>query len=81
MIERTQDNEIRLTIGQRIKHTRTYRNSKTKERILLTQKGTVESLYSNIFRVRWDDHDYLECFPKAILECTPREAREWIRPI
>lgn len=70
-----------LAIGQRIKHTRTYRDSATKERIELTQKGTVESLYPNIFRVKWDDHDYLECFPYAMLESTPREAREWIRPL
>lgn len=67
-----------LAIGQRIKHTRTYRNSQTKEKIELTQRGTVESLYPNIFRVRWDDHDYLECFPYATLESTKVE---WIRPI
>lgn len=73
--------QFNLAIGQRIKHTRSYRNSKTREKILLTQKGTVENLYPNIFRVRWDDHRYLECFPYATLESTPNVAAEWIRPI
>ena len=62
------ENELR--IGQKIKHIRIVMNKEQKQIERRTKIGTVTDIYKHIFRVKWNDHNWLECFPKWMLEST-----------
>lgn len=61
-----------LRVGQRVKHVYIVLNNE-KKRETRVHKGIVTDLYEHIFRVKWDDHNWLECFPYWMLESTQRE--------
>ena len=62
-----------LRIGQKIKHIRIVMNGENKQKETRVMKGTVTDLYQHIFRVKWDDHNWMECFPYWMLESTHGE--------
>lgn len=64
-----------LRIGQRIKYLRIVQDKEGRRRAH-AQKGTITDLYEHIFRVKWDDHDWLECFPYGVLHCVVGERIE-----
>ena len=65
-----QANKNELRIGQKIKHIRIVMNHEQKQKETRVAKGTVTDLYKHIFRVKWDDHNWKECFPYWMLEST-----------
>ncbi len=67
-----------LKVGQRIKHNRIVLKGKDRKKEIRVHNGTVTDLYEHIFRVKWDDRRWQECFPYSMLEST---AGEWIRPL
>lgn len=68
-----ENNVFPLRIGQKIKHIRIVINKEQKTKKTRTKKGTVTDLYQHIFRVKWDDYNWMECFPYGMLESTEGE--------
>lgn len=62
-----------LRIGQKIKHSRIVLYKKENQKRIIVEEGTVIGLYPYIFRVKWDNHNWTECFPKWMLESTKEE--------